>query len=354
MEIDYIKGIKSNEIFAMSKYEKELQKCISSVKLNVIEYPDISDKINIISKYLLYPLIIRSKIRGSNIKHITSQDLAFILNSLNFRKTIITCHDVIPWVYEKEHPFLWKKNAEGILKADRLITVSDYSKKDIIKKLGFPEEKIRIIPPAIDHNIYYRNKSVNRGILAKYGISEDAKILLYVGSERPRKNLPYLLKSIKSLKGDIENVKFLKIGNAQMPGAREQLISLAKKLHIEDDILFLDQVNESELVDFYNIADLFVFPSLYEGFGMPPLEAMACGCPVITSNVTSLPEVVSDAALTVDPTNMDEMVNAMYKVLTDKKLKEELVHRGYDRAKKFTWESSAQRLLDVYQELDAI
>lgn len=354
MEIDYIKGISTKEIFAMSKYEKELQKCIQEIRFNVIEYPSISDKLNPALKYVLYPLIIGFKSKKSNVKHITSQDLAFIMNYFDFNKTIITCHDVIPWVYEKEHPYLWKKNADGILKADRLITVSNYSKKDIVKTLGFPEENIRIIPPAIDHSVYYKKFSVNNGILAKYGLSGDDKILLYVGSERPRKNIPRLLESVRYLKTRIENVKLVKVGNAQMPGARQELISLAKNLGIDSDILFLDQVSESELVDFYNIADVFIFPSLYEGFGMPPLEAMACGCPVITSNVTSLPEVVGNAALTIEPTNIEDMANAMYRVLTEENLKEELVQNGYNRAKEFTWENSAQKLLHLYGEIDLI
>lgn len=354
MEIDYIKGIKTKEIFAMSKYEKELQKCIHNISFNVIEYPDIDSKVNIAFKYVFYPLIVGFKSKKHNVKHITSQDLAFVMNYFDFNKTVITCHDVIPWVYEKEHPYLWKKNADGILKADRLITVSDYSKKDIVKSLGFPEKNIRVIPPAIDHSMYYRKPSANNSILVKYGLSESYKILLYVGSERPRKNLPRLLESVRYLKSKIENVKLVKIGNAQMPGARQELIFLAKQLGIEDDILFLDQVSESDLVDFYNIADVFIFPSLYEGFGMPPLEAMACGCPVITSNVTSLPEVVGNAALTIEPTNIEDMANAMYRVLTEENLKEELVQNGYNRAKEFTWENSAQKLLQLYSEIDLI
>lgn len=353
MEVDYIKGIKSNEIFAMSKYEKQLTRCLTSVKFNVIEYPDVGAKANIVSKYILYPLIVKLRTKKSNIKHITSQDLAFVNKYIDSSKAIITCHDVIPWVYEREHMSIWKKNAEGILKAKRLITVSEYSKNDIVKSLGYPRENILVIPPAIDHSLYYKKSHMDKKFISKYGISEDEKIILYVGSERPRKNLPRLLKAIKCLKDKIANIKLVKIGNSQMPGARNNLISLARNLDIENDIIFLDQVGEQELVNFYNIADVFVFPSLYEGFGMPPIEAMACGCPVVTSNVTSLPEVVADAALTVDPINIEDITNAMYILLTEEDFKKELVQKGYERAKDFTWENSAQKLFHLYQEMNS-
>lgn len=140
----------------------------------------------------------------------------------------------------------------------------------------------------------------------------------------------------------------LKIGNPQWPKAREKLEKLIKELNLKEDVIFLGYVPTEELPKFYNAADLFVYPSLYAGFGLPPLEAMACGTPVITSNLSSLPEVVGNAGIMINPYDKNQLVKAMYKVLTDKNLRENLIKKGLERAKIFNWEKAARETLRVY------
>jgi glycosyltransferase involved in cell wall biosynthesis len=134
-------------------------------------------------------------------------------------------------------------------------------------------------------------------------------------------------------------------------GVREKLLKQIESLNLQKDVIFTGYVSESELAEIYNAVDLFVFPSLYEGFGMPPLEAMACGTPVITSNTSSLPEVVGDAAIVVNPHVADKLVEEMYQLLTDDGLKKEMIRKGLKRSKMFNWDESARKTLRVYKEL---
>ncbi len=237
----------------------------------------------------------------------------------------------------------------GLKKADRIITISEYSKSEIIKHVGYPEDQINIASPAVDHSSYYVKR--DREIVKKLGISENEKVILYVGSEQPRKNVPFLLEAISELKKRLPDIKLLKIGTPQVPGVREKLLKLTETLGIEKEVIFVGYVSEKDLTKYYNAADLFVFPSLYEGFGLPPLEAMACGTPVITSNLTSLPEVVGDSAFTIDPYDVNAFAEAMYNLLTDEKLREKMVNKGLKRAHLFNWEKSAEETFKVYNQL---
>lgn len=351
MEIDYINGLKTDEIFAMSKYQTEIHSRLKSVKLNRIEYPNISKAtgVNRIVEYSVYPFIVKKKVIKNNIKHVTRQDLAFLLELMNLERTIVTCHDIIPIAYYKTRSPIWKLNAKGLRKAEKIITVSEFSKKDISKYLKYPEEKIEIIPPAVDHKLYYQNR--NKTALMKYGIGEDDKVILYVGAEEPRKNVQFLINSFRKLKNRIPQVKLLKVGMPNYLGVREKLLKQIESLNLQKDVIFTGYVSESELAEIYNAVDLFVFPSLYEGFGMPPLEAMACGTPVITSNTSSLPEVVGDAAIVVDPYDVNKFAEEMYEILVNEELKKEMIKKGLERSKIFSWENSAEKTLKVYNGL---
>jgi len=351
MEIDYINGLKTDEIFGMSKYQSEIHRRLNNVKLNRIEYPDISKVtgVNKVVEYFAYPFIVKKEIVRDNIKHITRQDLAFLMELIDLKRTIVTCHDIIPIAYYNTRNPIWKLNAKGLRKAEKIITVSEFSKKDISKYIKYPEEQIEIIPPAVDHNLYFPNR--NKAALKKYRIEETEKVVLYVGAEEPRKNIQFLINSFSKLKNRIPQVKLLKVGTPNYLGVREKLLKQIESLNLQKDIIFTGYVSERELAEIYNAVDLFVFPSLYEGFGMPPLEAMACGTPVITSNTSSLPEVVGDAAIVVDPYDVDKLVEEMYQLLTDDGLKKEMIRKGLKRSKIFSWDESARKTLKVYKEL---
>jgi glycosyltransferase involved in cell wall biosynthesis len=232
-----------------------------------------------------------------------------------------------------------------------IIAISEYSKQEIIKYLKISENRITVIYEGVDHERY--KQLPKNEIMKKYNIPEDYRIILYVGSEQPRKNLPSLIKAFHKLKKKHDNVKLLKVGNPQWKGAREELRKLIKELILQNDVIFTGHVPEEDLPKIYNAADLFVFPSLYEGgFGLPALEAMACGCPVITSNIPQLVETVgSDTGIMIDPYDVDGLARAMYEVLTNDSLRENIIEKGLERAKKFTWEKAAEETLKVYKEV---
>ena len=351
MEIDYINGLKTEKIFGMSKYQTEIHSRLENIKLNRIEYPDVSKVVGVnrIVEYFAYPLIVKKKVIQNNVKHVTRQDLAFLLELIDLKKTIVTCYDIIPIAYYNTRNPVWKLNVKGLKKAEKIITISEFSKDDISKYIKYPDEKIEVIPPAVDHNLYYQNR--NKKALKKYRIKEDEKVILYVGAEDPRKNIHFLINAFSKLRNRIPQVKLLKVGMPNDIGVRGKLLKHIESLNLQKDVIFTGYVLESELAEIYNAVDLFVFPSLYEGFGMPPLEAMACGTPVITSNTSSLPEVVGDAAITADPYDADRFAEEMYEVLTNEGLRKEMVRKGLERSKIFSWDSSAKKTLKVYKEL---
>lgn len=354
LEINYIVTKLEKEMTGRLRYEGEIRKRLRNVKLNMIEYIPSKDNIIItkaVKKFLWFPYQIKRRVNKDNITHLTFEDLAFLLNFINLKKTIVTCHDLAPLVFRPYSPFL-KLVIRGLKRADRIITVSNYSKNDIIKYFGYPENKIDVITDAIDHSHYYPER--NKEILKRYNISENERVILYVGSERKRQNLPFLIKSFYELKKRFPKVKLVKVGIPQQSGAREDLLNLIKNLGLEKEIIFTGFVEEKELPKWYNAADLFVYPCLYAGFGLPPLEAMACGTPVITSNLTALPEVVGTAGIMINPYDKNQMADAMYKVLTNKDLRQDLVKKGLEKAKMFSWEKSAKETLKVYRRLATI
>ncbi|AXV36710.1 MAG: mannosyltransferase [Methanobacterium sp. BRmetb2] len=356
MEIDYINGPKTEEIFGVSKYQNEIHKRLDDIYLNTIEY-DVFEFViknidlgNVFKSYLAYPLIVKKNIKKDNIKHVTSQSFAYLLTLNRLKNSIVTCYDLIPWVYDNNRSIPWKLNIMGLKRADEIITISNFSKNDIIRILGFPEEKIHIVNPGVDHKIYFQNN--NKEILSSLNIKSNQKIILYVGSEQPRQNFDSLLKSFAQLKDKISNIKLLKIGKTQAYGARKKHLELIKELKIRNDVIFMDYIPEKELPQWYNCADLVVYPCSYAGFGLPPLEAMACGIPVITSNESSLPEVVGDAGIMINPKDLKKMTIKMFNVLTDNSIRDEMIKKGLKRVKKFDWNDSAKKTNKIYEEFN--
>lgn len=286
-----------------------------------------------------YPLYINFKAKKRDregIWHFSHQQQAFLLNYIKIKKSVITVHDIIPIAspYKLSSlpgQILFRLASRSIKKASRVIADSEHTKKDIVKYLGYPAEKIDVVYLGID-----------RGTFKKRKVKKEKKFtVLYVGSEMPRKNVKTLLLALEKVK----DVRFVKCGQAHWPGAREELVKLAKELNLDFD--FKDYVED--LAAEYNKADLVVMPSFYEGFGFPVLEAMACGCPVVCSSATSLPELAGDAALIFNPNNVDELTEKIKKVKRDKKLREKLIKKGFERVKKFTWKNCAKETIKVYR-----
>lgn len=235
-------------------------------------------------------------------------------------------------------------------RADKIITISEFSKKEILKYLPVEAGKIEVVPWGVDSSIYHNRYSHDeiRGTIKKYFDQEE--YIFYLGTIEPRKNLERLIRAYAILCNREKNIPALVLAG-QKGWYYDEIFHSVKELHLEEKVKFLGYVPEEDAPLLLRGAKLFVFPSLYEGFGLPPLEAMACGVPVVTSNAASLPEVTYNAAVLVDPLNIESIANGMSMILRDDRLRQELIQKGKDRAREYTWEKSTKRIINICKEL---
>ena len=239
--------------------------------------------------------------------------------------------------------------------AARIFAVSQFSKSEIEKLFGIPPSRIEVVYNAIDERFLHGHASpADRQLIAeRYLVTYP--FLLYAGRISPHKNLVRIIEAFSALRGELDkedkfpDLKLIIIGDdlSGHPDLRRTVV----RSGVQNDVRFLGFVPIEILRIFYDVAHVFLFPSLYEGFGLPPLEAMAHGTPVVTSNTSSLPEVVGNAAVLVNPENVFEIMRATHRVLVDQSLRDKLKLRGYEQAKRFSWENSVRRILKVYEEL---
>jgi len=230
--------------------------------------------------------------------------------------------------------------------ASLIFTISESSKNDIINHYHVPSERVIVIYPGIKEvsNSKYKVSSMDE-LKKNYGISDH--YILFVGTLQPRKNIVRLIEAYAKVR--IKDLQLVIVGKKGW--LFEEILAAPEKFQCADKVKFLDFVSDDDLPSLYKHALCFVLPSLYEGFGLPVLEAMKYGCPVITSNVSSLPEAGGDAALYVDPENVDDIADKIQKVISDKKLRETMMKKGYEQIKKFSWEKAAKQTLTVLKEV---
>ncbi|MEW6606640.1 MAG: glycosyltransferase family 1 protein [bacterium] len=232
--------------------------------------------------------------------------------------------------------------------ATKILAVSEYSKKDIINSYRIPEDKIVVTYDGVNESFHpIDNQELLDEIVAKYGITN--KFVLYVGNIHPRKNLGRLIEAYCLLKKN-HNIKHKLVIVGKKAWLYADVFKRVREMGLENEIVFTEYVPQEDLPLLYNAAEVFVYPSIFEGFGIPPLESMACGTPVITSNTSSFPEVVGDAGVTVSPHSVDDIAKAIYDVLSNPQMQKRLSEKGIERAKLFTWENTAKRTLSVYKE----
>ena len=235
-------------------------------------------------------------------------------------------------------------------RADIICTISEFSKLEIIRYLGAEPSKVRVIPCGVDHSLFHpcEEKAKIEFTKSKYGIK--GEYFLYLGTLEPRKNVLNIIRAYIKLLKEMGEAPILVLAGKK-GWLYEEIFLETEKAGIEKRVIFTGYVEDEDVPLLMNGAYVFLFPSLYEGFGLPVIEAMACGTPVITSNDTSLSEVAGNAALLVDPKNNQAIMEAMKRLLLDEKLYGELVYEGENRSKVFTWENSAACLERIYDEL---
>jgi len=295
-------------------------------------------KISIIERWL--------KKKNIDIFHSTG----YFLPYLKKIKAITTIHgldfkEMDAYWYEE----VWYKNIPLYLKrADSIIAVSEYVKASLMRYYKIPQQKICVAYPGVGEEfIRIKDKTKLNNFSKRFSIP--SPYILTVATSVERKNLKRVLESYYRIKKLNPGLKLVIVGNKksiQMP-----LVSEIEKMDLKNQVYFPGYIGPTDLVYFYNLAEVFLFPSLYEGFGLPVLEAMACGCPVITSNISALPEVVGDAAILVNPYSVEEISTAMEKVLTNKTLRLELAEKGLKRAREFSWEKNARETLELYKKV---
>jgi glycosyltransferase involved in cell wall biosynthesis len=283
-----------------------------------------------------------------DLLHYTDHALSLFQRS---RPTIITVHDIAYVRFSNllnKSRQIYKKNIlkSSIERADIIVADSLSTKRDILNYYGIKENKIKVVHLGVES----RFRPISN--VEKYRIKNNlpSKMILNVGTLEPRKNVVTLIRAFKRLreKGCMD-YKLVIAG--EKGWLYKQIFKEVERSDLMQEILFLGVVSDEDLPMLYNCAGIFVYPSLYEGFGLPPLEAMACGIPVITSNTSSLPEVIGDAGIMIDPTDVGSLCEAMYNVLSKKELWNHMSGMGLERSKLFSWEKAAKKILEIYDEV---
>lgn len=322
------------------------------VKLIKYNYP------NKIFNYLLCKIFNYPKIDK------TLEADVFFMPHINFiglsgrAKSVITIHDLsflrYPEFFSARKNF-WHKmvNVKNLLKKfDMVVAVSENTKRDIMELCGVNKDKIKVIYAGVGGE-FKNNIDREKLLEAKNKYKLPDKFILYLGTVEPRKNVEGIIRAYNQLRiinYELHDVKLVIAGGKGWKS--ENVYREWEKSEFKNDIIFLGYVDGEDKIYLYNLASVFIYPSFYEGFGFPPLEAMASGVPVIASYAASLPEVTGGAALMVDPYNINEIARAMREILTDENLRNNLISRGLERAKKFNWENTAREYLKIFSSYE--
>ncbi|MBI3379817.1 glycosyltransferase family 4 protein [Candidatus Gottesmanbacteria bacterium] len=274
------------------------------------------------------------------------------------RPTIVTVHDLIPFKYPSQFPkgvkgeLKWLIQKYSLQNSSAIITDSYTSKKDIIHYGRIDEEKVNIIYLGVRKEFkLLKSTSILNQIRKKYNLPSN--FILYVGDVNYNKNITGIIRTFAKIVNNLQSLGLVLVGNGFINNSLQlsEILTLISELGLNKKILRLGYVEIHDLAAIYNLAKIYLQPSFAEGFGLPIVEAMACGCPVIVSNTSSLPEITHDAATLVNPANIDDIVNAVIKVVKGKILREEFIQKGLERVKLFTWDNCASQTIKVYKEV---
>jgi len=319
---------------------------------NVAERPlGVSDRwLTILWHRLRVPLSIDLLTGPVDLFHFPNFDMAPVRRG----RRVVTIHDLSFLLHpecaeEGNRAYLERAVPRAIRQADFVVVDSANTQNDVICLLDADPARVEVVYPAVDEHFRpIADEDALAQMREKYNLH--FPFILNQNVVEPRKNLPRLIEAYARLRRDLGIEHRLVIGGG-LGWLYEPVFQAVEEHSLGDSVVFLGYVSDADLPLLYNLADLFVYPSLYEGFGIPPLEAMACGTPVVTSNTSSLPEAVGDAGLMVRPTDVEGLAEAMAQVLTNPTMRADLSRRGLERAKLFTWQASAEKVLSIYRRL---
>jgi glycosyltransferase involved in cell wall biosynthesis len=313
------------------------------IRLRISRLPTHRPPLRILWEQLAQPWAMRDA--GVDLIH----EPAFVGPQTSNRPYVVTVHDLSFLLYPHgfralNRTYLRIFTQLSVRRAQRVIAVSESTKRDLVQCYGIPPGKVDVIYNGKDAAFRQLPAGEVAGFQAEQGLPE--RFILFVGTLEPRKNVARLIEAYARLSSDRPPLMLI--------GGRgwlyDDVFARVEALNLSDEVHFVGYVPAEDLPRWYNAASLFVYPSLYEGFGLPPLEAMACGTPVVTSTASSLPEVVGDAGLLVDPTDTEELASAMGLVLADAGLREEMRGAGLARARDYSWRRTAQHTVSSYRQ----
>jgi len=341
MRVVLFRTLRDDPNKSMSLYfeelSKELPKTITSFVIKSKFFPIIK---NYFSKEIIYPFAAQKN--QGDINHILDHSYAGLLSHLDTKKTIVTCHDLIPLEMPGSTSFLGRLrffyNVRNLKNAARIIADSEETKKSVIKFFNYPEDKIKVIYLGVSKNFrVLKNKKMLR---EKYKIPHNS--VLSVGSCYPRKNLEAILHAM------IQDNSFFLVRVGEFNNKQKKFI---EENNLSKRIISFYNISEKELIELYNSVDIFVMPSLAEGFGLPVLEAMACGCPVICSDIPVFRELFTGAVEFFDLNDSSSLLNKIKKVLNSENVRKGMTKPGKNLSKIFIWKKTAEETYKVYREV---
>jgi glycosyltransferase involved in cell wall biosynthesis len=273
-------------------------------------------------------------------------------------KLVLTIHDIsfnfFPQFIKKSDLFFLKTLIPRSLKmAAKIIAVSDFTKSEVEKYYKIPNKKIAAIHNGVDFELFNQFVSHEKSeeVRKKYNLPE--KFIFYIGTLQPRKNIPVLVEALNILheKYSLNNIKLVIAGNRKAHNFDPKIDEATKKYNLEICVIFPGWIDEEDKPALYKLASCFVFPSLYEGFGIPIVEAMAAGTPVVSSDKSCLPEIGKNGTIYANPNNPEEFAKKIHEILSDENLRNNFVKKGKEAAKGYTWQKNAERILEVYRNL---
>jgi glycosyltransferase involved in cell wall biosynthesis len=313
----------------------------SNFKIKVIPFPKYWTQIRISWEMLWHPVDVLLI-------------LAATLPLIHAKKSIVTIHDIAYELFEGIYTgFMnWYQKFSSRFAAKhavKLLTVSQATKNDLVRIYKTDPDKITVTPLGLAAGFKPMNYEQAQPVLDEYGLVYQ-KYILFLGTIQPRKNIPKLVEAYEKIRKEnrIEEKLIIAGGRGWL---WEPILKKVKTVGIDGSVKYLDYISKEHLPYLIAGAKLLTLPALYEGFGIPPLEAMASGVPVVVSNLSSLPEVVGDAGILIDPNSVDSIADGLLKVLTDNNLRENLIAKGLEQSKKFSWENTAKKTLEVIESL---